>query len=411
MKKMLYYEIKKIFVKTSNRLALLVLIIALCIVCYRAISGVEFVDENGKTETGINAVQELKTAKKEWAGILTEDKIAKVIRENERINQTKEYQSENDQMNNIAYSWKQGFSDIRNLLILSYGNFREYDYYIPDSLSAEDAGEFYKNRTAHLREWLDTEAKENYSEKEKEFLVQKYEKLKTPLNYDWTEGWKQLLENSSAILMIMMLVLGFLVSNIFPGEFRLKADSIFYSTYYGRNKAIAAKIQAGLLITTVIYWSAMFIFSVVILGSIGFEGGNIPIQTSRTGWKSFYNISYFQEFIIVLIGGYIGTLFIMLLTMLISAKTKSVVFAVVVPFILIFIPSFLSGSGNFTIEKIIGLLPNQLLQMNVTISSFDLYQIGRNIFGASEILFVLYAGISIIICPLLYCIYRRIEEK
>ncbi len=411
MEKMLYFEIKKVFVKLSSKLACIFLMFILGVTCYISITDIKFVNENGETTIGIHAIQELKRQKNNWSGYLTEEKIAEVISENNRIINTQEYRSEDVKQNNIAYGWRQGISDIRSLMVYSYGKFREYDYYIPDNLKAEDAEKFYSNRILNLQEWLNTDANNQFSEEEKEYLIAQYESLEVPLYYEAADGWKQLLENSPTILMIMVFVLGFLVSNIFPSEKQLKAESIFFSAMHGRDRAILAKIKAGIWITTIIYWGVMIVFSAVVLGVLGADGAYCKIQTSMAGWKSFYNISYLQEYLIVMFGGYIGTVFIILLTMLVSVKTKSAVLAVIVPFIVVFIPSFLNSSSNYIVAKLLGLLPDQLLQLNVAISYFNLYDIGIQIIGAVELLFIIYLIGIILLCPMLYSTNKRIPGK
>ena len=109
-------------------------------------------NETGETEHGIAAAEKLRERKKEWTGLLTEEKIRQVIEANTAINQTEESRSADIRKNNIAYGWKQCFSDIRILLVYSYGEFRDYDYYLPDSLVPEDAPLFYMNRTKHLKD-------------------------------------------------------------------------------------------------------------------------------------------------------------------------------------------------------------------------------------------------------------------
>lgn len=390
---------------------MLLLLLLLGLVCYLAITGVEYVNEEGNSEVGIQAVHKLKADKKEWTGELTETVIRNVIEENARVNATKEYQSNNVQESNIAYSQKQGFSDIRSLIAQSYSKFREFDYYLPDSLLPADAQAFYDNRILQLKEWLDTEAKEQFSEKEKTYLLQKYEDLKTPLHYDYTDGWKQLFEYSATIVMITLLILGFLVAGIFSDEWGLKSNSILYSTYHGRGKAVWAKVKAGMMLTTVIYWGMMLLYSGIVLGILGADGADIAIQTNAAHWKSFYNLTYLQEYLLILVSGYLGSMFNLLLTMLVSAGSKSTVLAVIVPFALIFIPSFLSGINSSVVGKILGLLPDQLLQMKQTFSLFILYSIGGKVVGAGAVLILLYFALTLILCPILYQVYRKAEVK
>lgn len=409
--KMVYYEIKKILCRTSSKIAVVFLAVFLIITCYSTVFSIHYTNENGNTEKGITAIHKLRKAKKEWSGELTEEKITAVIKENNRINQTEEAQSKNTQKQNIAYNWKQGFDDIRTLLIKSFCKFREYDYYLPDLLKPEDASKFYDNRITHLQQWLDGEAKNWYNQKEKTFLLTQYNTLNVPMYYDFVDGWDNMFESIPKIIMITVLVLGFLLSSIFTREKQLKAESIFYSSYYGRNKAIYAKLKAGFLLTTGIYWAMMLLSSLIVLGIIGWDGANCVIQIKISGWISIYHLTFIQEYLLILFGGYIGTLFFAFFTMLVSAKTKSAVFAVMMPFILIFIPSFLSENTTPIISKIIGLLPDQLLQINKIVSMFHLYQIGGKIIGSIPILFVIYAAAFLVLYPLTYQIYKKSDVK
>lgn len=408
---MVYYELKKILSKTSNKIAVLFLACLLVLVCFFAISGVDYVNENGETENGIAAAGKLRERKKEWAGLLTEEKIIQVIEANTAINQTEESRSADIRENDIAYGWKQGFSDIRMLLVYGYGEFRVFDYYLPDSLVPEDASMFYANRTAHLKDWLYTEGKDQFSEEEKEFLVERYEEMEVPLYYDYADGWKQLFLYAPTLLMILVLILGFLASALFSCEYKYKADAIFFTAYHGRGKAVSAKIKAGFLLITVTYWLMVLLYMGIVLGVLGADGAGCYIQTGSGGWKSFYNITYWQEAVLVFAGGYVGCLFMLFMTMLVSAVCNSAVVAVMVPFILIFIPSFLSGIRFSLVNKIMGLMPDQLLQMNMSVVYFNLYHVAGKIVGAAEILLVVYSVLTILTWPLLYRIYRKSQVK
>lgn len=79
MMKMLRFEIKKVFSKTVNKIALVILMIALCIVSFFAISSVEYVDKEGNSTSGIVAAHHLRDEKNQWSGYLTEDMLSEVI--------------------------------------------------------------------------------------------------------------------------------------------------------------------------------------------------------------------------------------------------------------------------------------------------------------------------------------------
>lgn len=404
---MLKYELKKVFAKTSSKVAVILLIALVCITCWLSMH-IYFVNESGEKEYGFSAVRQLREMQKEWAGVLDESKLAAVIEENLRIEATPQARSENITEINIAYGWKQGIDEIRNLLNSAYADgFRTYDYYRADHLKSEDAGRFYDNRIVLLKNWLFDEAKEQFSDKEKGYLINQYETLNTPFLYDYMLGWTQLFEYSPTIIMILMLILGYLVAGIFSNEFQYKADAVFFTSVYGRNKAVTAKIKAGICIVTLIYWAAILLYSLSVLFYLGMDGAVCPVQADRSGWKCFYNILNWQKYLLVVIGGYIGCLFISSLTMYISAKTKSAVVAVVAPFILIFIPSFLENINSPVVNKILGLLPDRLLQVGVAMGYFDLYELFGKVVGAIPILFVIYSILTIVLLPIIYEEYRK----
>lgn len=404
---MMKYEIKKIFSRTGGKISVILLVFILLLTCYFA-TGVSYTNENGEQEHGFKAARTLRLAKKEWAGILDEEKLRAVLTENIRVNALPEAQSKDVALSNIAYGMKQGFSDIRDLLNRAFADgFRDYDYYKADSLDINKLGNFYQNRITLLQDWLNGEAKDQFSEPEKAYLLAQYEALKTPFYYDYSDGWQQLFEFSPTIIMITMLILGYLVSGIFSSEFSLKADSIFYSSVYGRNKAVTAKIKAGIFITTVFYFINMLLYTAIVLLYLGADSAGNPVQISWENWKTFYHLTFWQEYLLIVTGGYIGCLFISLLTMFVSAKTKSGVLAVMTPFILIFLPSFVGFFESPVVNKILGLLPDRLLQVSSAVSYFDLYSIGSKVVGAVPILFVVYGILAVLLLPVIYMVYKN----
>lgn len=404
---MLKYEIKKVFSKRGSWTALLLLALLLGVTCYFAMD-VYYVNENGDKEKGAAAIAKLKAAEKEWAGYLEEGKLRQVIRENRRIRETPEALSDNVTDNNIAYGWGQGIGEIRDLLNHAYAEgFREYDYYLADSLSEADAGSFYEKRTALLTEWLEGEAAEQFSDREKEYLISRYRSIQTPFYYDYMKGFTQFFEFAETIVMITMLILGYLVAGIFSSEFTLKSDAIFFTSAYGRSRAVAAKIKAGFWIVTVIYGVIMLLYTAALLFYFGADGWQCPVQINFGDWKCFYNITVLQKYVLVIIGGYIGCLFLSFLSMFVSAKTNSAVLAVILPFVLIFLPSFLSNINSPAINRILGLLPDMLLQTGSALNYFNLYSFGERVIGALPILFTVYAVLTIALVPAIYLEYRN----
>ena len=245
-----------------------------------------------------------------------------------------------------------------------------------------------------------------YSEAEKQYLINQYRQLQTPYYYTYYEGWHQLLENSVYIPSLGILILGFLLAGIFSNEFKWKADPVFFSSLCGRKKANFAKIKAGFLLVTVLYWGAMLVYSLFTLCYLGFGGANCIIQWEI--WKSIYNINMWQAWVLILVSGYIGNLFLGFLTMWISVKTRSAVFAVTTPFILIFLPSLLERMPGW-LSKITGLLPSHLLELYQNLGMFKLFPAFGQVFRSLDVCIVLYLVLSILLVPMMYLKYQKIE--
>lgn len=405
---MILFEIKKILSRTGSKIGILVLLVTLVVSCYFAVEYTTYVDEEGKRHTGIVAVNNLREEKEKWIGVVTEDYLKKVIQENNEINAIYPYDPSDPVTSDMGYSLSQGIDDIKTIINCAFGEFRSYNYLRADSVTEDEVGNLYENRIRNVKTWLSSdEAKEQYSAAEKEYIIDSYATLKTPFYYEPADGWITALEYASTVIVLTMLVLSFFVSGIFSGEFQLKADSIFFSTKYGRNKGTFSKIAAGLIVTTVVYWTMILLYSLIIFSVYGTSGANCFIQTSLGGWKSLYHMTFLQEYLLVIVGGYVGVLFILLLSMLVSAGTHATVVAVTIPFIMIFIQPFFGGFPN--LKDVLGLLPDQLLQMNTAANTFVLYEIGGKVVPSVPILMTIYPLLCVFLLPIIYKVYHRTQ--
>lgn len=408
---MVKYELKKIFSTLSNKVALGLLAMMVLLSAWMAVSNVEWVNETGDPETGFTAIGKLRSAQKEWSGILDEDRLQQILRENQRIAATPEALSRDYQQNDIAYGWRQGFRPVLDMMNQAYASgFQEFDWYTNERITPDQVGDFYPNRTKLMKQWLYDETGSAYrlfTEKEKLYLVEQYETLDTPFYYTYAEGWEQLLYNSPFVIMVGALILGYLAAGIFANEFKWKSDAVFFSARYGRDKAAGAKIGAGFVMVTALYWSAVLVYTLLTLGCLGFDGWNCPIQIDL--WKVFYHLKLWQAWALTAVGGYIGSLFFVFLTMWVSAKTRSSLFAVTVPFLLIFLPSFLDNLNIDKLSKFLGLFPDQLLQIYQALRYFYVYEIGGKVFNAMTLLMVIYSLLTVVLAPMMYRDFRRKE--
>lgn len=403
---MLRFEIKKVFSKSKNRIAIIVLFVILIVTSILTINRVEYVDEDGNHSIGISAAKNLKEDKNKWAGYLNNGVFKNVLEENNRINNSQEALSDDIEEQNKAYAKKQEISGIIEVINSAFSGYRDYNYYAADSVSPDEAKNVYGNRVSSLKEWFDS-GEETFTEKEKDFLIRQYENLKIPFYYEYTDGWAALLQNISTFLMFLALVIGFFVSGIFSDEFLTKADAIFFSTRLGRNKGTLSKIGAGFCITSGFYVIFVLSYTVIVLFVLGAEGANCPIQLDL--WRSVYNITFLQAYFFIIFGGYIGTVFASTLAMLVSAITRSTPTSIIMPFLVLCAFPFLSRI--ITLPEICSFFPDQLLEIYLDIKESGLVEIGGKVMTTAVVIVPIYVMVCLILQPVLYKIYKKVEIK
>ena len=412
MRMMVWFEIKKVLGRPSGKIALFLFICVIILSFWTTVFGDEYggivwVNEQGDAEYGFVAHQKLRKAQNEWAGELDEEHLADIIRELNRIAATPEYKSE--EKRDIAFHWRMGVNPVREMLYRTFSpGLQDFNYYLAETLSPSVAGEFYFRRVELLRSYLyeeDNAEADLLSNREKEYLISQYEKLEGPIYYDYHRGWYQVLSNLAFIMLLGTLVLGYLVSGIFSNEFKWKSDAVFFTTYHGRSKAVSAKIKAGVILVSVLYWGGVLICTLFTLCFCGFDGGNCAIQFDW--YRSFYNLTYWETYLLYVVSCYIGILFMMFLCMWVSAKTRSAVFATTIPFILIFVPNFFANSDlAYVLSDVLALLPDKLFDLVQHLKYFDVYDLGFAVVGAWPLLFVIYTILAAALMPVMYREFR-----
>lgn len=403
---MLRFEVKKVFSKSKNKIAVIALLVILIITSILTINRVEYVDENGNKSVGILAAKNLREAKNEWSGYLTEDVLKAVLEENKTINNSKEALSDDIQEQDKAYSKKQGISGIIDVINNAFSEYREYNYFAVNQVSGEEVKNIYQRRISTLQEWLDS-GEETFTENQKNFMIQQYENLETPFYYEYVDGWAALLQNISTFILILALVIGFLVSGIFSDEFQIKADSIFFSTRLGRNKGVLSKMSAGICITSIFYVVFVLLYTFIVLLVLGVDGANCPVQLDL--WRSIYNVTFLQAYLFIVSGGYVGTLFASILAMLVSAITRSTATAIIMPFIVLCAFPFLSRI--ITLPEVCSFFPDQLLEIYIDIKESGFIELGGKVMTIAAVIVPIYAAVCLILQPVLYKVYKKAEIK
>ena len=94
------------------------------------------------------------------------------------------------------------------------------------------------------------------------YLEKQYSKVKMPVTYEAFTPWDTMIMYAETYAIILAIIVGFICAGIFADDFQTKADAVFLAAKYGRTKAVKTKILAGLVTTTVLYWSGMAGYSI-----------------------------------------------------------------------------------------------------------------------------------------------------
>ena len=147
-------------------------------------------------------------------------------------------------------------------------------YVNPDKLTG-----FYERREQAIDDFLENSGQVG---EEKEYLLHMEQKVETPFQYGWVEGWSQLLGSIVADLgIVMALFLAITLSPLFAGEWHDNTSSLVLTTKNGGRKVASAKILTG-LVFTVEFFLILVIPSIVsqilFMGTMGWD---MPIQNIK----------------------------------------------------------------------------------------------------------------------------------
>lgn len=414
---MVWYEIKKILLRPSCRIALLLLLFLSVRFCVQVMNGSEsayWVNEEGQMETGRAAMQKLRAARKEWSGTLDEELLQKALAELKRLDEEGKAHPENP---DYAFNQYQGLSHIRSLMNMAFKSgytWKYEDWYLAETLEPEQLSHFYENRINQMEGWLYDEtgtAYNRFSEAEKQYLIRNYESLETPFEVDYTVGWDMAYRVSYYIILYGSILMAFLTSGIFANEFRWKTDSVYFSTGLGRKKGTASKLAAGFLFTTAVYWGILLAVNLIVLGCMGFDGASCQIQTDFHYWDSIYHITFFQRNALALMDGYLLWMFLCAFVMLVSAAFRSVSLAVTVPSLLVLGADFLDRGGYVgERSKILMFFPHKMTSAYGN-EPIMLYSVFGKIVPPITIQRVLYSCLTVLMAIVCCRIFRRRQVR
>ncbi|MCH5271798.1 MAG: ABC transporter permease [Lachnospiraceae bacterium] len=212
---------------------------------------------------------------------------------------------------------------------------------------------FYERRQRVIEEFLEIN---NQVGNEREYLLQMNEKVNIPLQYNWVEGWSQLLGGMIADLgTVMALFLAIALAPLFAGEWHDNTNSLVLTTKNGWEKIACAKVLCGLSFTVELFLMLAVGGIVSQIFFMGVTGWDIPIQTIKLIAIAPMNMlqAEIYEYVFALLGaiGFAG------IVMLISAAVKNNVLALLLSFAVVYGPMMITEYLPYKIQKAMDLIP------------------------------------------------------
>lgn len=254
---------------------------------------------------------------------------------------------------------------------------------------------FYETMKENIETLLNTPSRE-LSDEQKEFWHSKADRVDTPLQYGYYEGWEVII-SSFELLMFTILAICIVIAPVFSGEYQAGTDAVILSGKYGKTKLITAKITASLLFGTL----AFVLHIVVALGlpllAFGTGGWNLSMQIANP--KIPYPMTFLQGTLANMGIIYLVLLAMIGLTLLLSAKMKSPYLVLIILVPVLFIPMFLSPNGTTGAYNLTLLL----LPYRSTMPEFGKYisyQLGGLVLDTFTARAIVYSIITVIMLPL-----------
>ena len=401
MKLILKYEWKKIFSRKINRVLLFAAFLLAILFSCLAAGSMRYVDEEGITHTGITAARRLAADRNRWEGILTEDNFTEIMQSRKKLAQKYSNEIPDTEFGKTI----QSYSDITYFIINVLTSDSDYDENILYQLTDQQIRNLYTTYDNTIQDMIDEYAK---TPEQKQFLTKQYKKITMPIHYQAKDSWDTMTMYAETYGIVLAVIIGFLASGIFAEEFRTRAEAVFFSTKYGRSKAIKIKITAGILMTTFIYWVGIGILTLVSFGMMGVSGFHTPYQIYQP--YSIYSMTYGQYYLLILLCGYIASLLAASVTMLVAAKMHTANVAVCIPFFLYCVMPFI-GRAFSSLTALFRLTPDLLMNIIECAKSPILFQIGTIVLRQIPVLMLLYSILAVIFIPFIYRSYCRYGRK
>ncbi len=179
-----------------------------------------------------------------------------------------------------------------------------------------------------------------YSEEQVERIIERSENIETPYVLEYTEGYARLFVSTTTTMLMIIFLIIFIISPIFSNEYKEKMDHLILTTKNGKKSFLFAKIFSGVSISFLISLGLFLITIICMALTYGLDGLNEAIQL-ESPWIA-YDFTMLESVVILCICIILGAILQSAICMILSSISKNPLIPMSVGFILILLASFSS---------------------------------------------------------------------
>ena len=408
MKRMIWYEWKRIWGSRLTQFAVLGCALFLAFSAFSNIRLISETDADGQKVTGLEAVQVQKENRREVT--LDQETVDAVV--DEYLAYTEDPATSSDDRD-LAYLSEEMYVKwyLPNLPVLHLidGAYRAY----PEQRNDPMRDVFLQSRGKDFSEARKERVWENLenavslgeiTEEEADWWDTKDDAV-GEMSYVYNRAWWEII-NSASLTILVMLVVCIGTAPVFAGEYQSKCDSLLLSMRYGKSRLILAKLTSSFLFTTVVYWGCMGLFTGIYLAVLGTDGWNLPVQALGENVSISYDLTSIQACGLVLAMGYVLTLGLAGVVLLLSSRMKNPYGVVITSVLFLCVPLFLSlNEGGYVWKHLLGLLPEKIADFGFW--SYMVYRIGGLTVTWPAAAMIVNGVCAVLLSGLAYGFFRR----
>lgn len=402
---MLRFELRKIFGKKLNVIAMIAGYVAMALCLIVPINDESYYYEDSEEYiSGIEAIRRNRELAASQTDYLTEEFVTDTIREIQSKNMNLEsddgYMEVFRPAGDLAYYLAFSYMDIAYI---------KDDLNILNRIDLSDGGaDFYETRMQLIKDHLNKDwSFGNYTEEEKEYWINKAQKVTQPFQWGDRTVPKMVLM-IFAVAFYQLFVIAICIAPMFAAESESGAAQLLLTTRHGKRKLILIKALASYLFA----FGYLILSGVIELGVIGalsgFEDMALPIQLIDA--KIPYELTLgkacaLQAGICLLIAFFV-TAFVMLF----SALTKSSLATMALTLTWLIAPAFIPGSKtNDFFNHINYLFAVRFAEVQDVLKMFIDYQFGNIVIDYITMAAIVHLVLGILLLiPLRRVFIRRV---